>query len=147
MSSGCLLTVHVKGKLPPSSWLARRQSELLLSSNCLEKRPSCHSGELKRLIGTQHKTPFVTSGCRTRSAFSGFLPVYFQVTSSMVRLLSLGRRFFSQAQQWTCWSVGEIMKKLEEKNQNQETMKLDSHRMIQFILCPQTTGAIQQLPR
>lgn len=92
-------------------------------------------------------TPFVTSGCRTRSAFSDFLPVYFQVTSSMVRLLSLGKRFFSQAQQWTCWSVGEIMKKLEDKNQNQETIKLDSHRMIQFILCPQTTGAIQQLPR
>lgn len=57
-----------------------------------------------------------------RSAFSHFLPVYFQVTSSMVRLLSSGKRFFSQAQQWTCWSVGEIMKKLEQTNWNQETM-------------------------
>lgn len=50
------------------------------------------------------------------------LPVYFQVTSSRMRLLSSGMYFFSQAQQWTCWSVGEIMKKLKvgpKNNQNQ----------------------------
>lgn len=43
----------------------------------------------------------------------GPLPVYFQVTSSRIRLLSSGMYFLSQAQQWTCWSVGEIMKKLK----------------------------------
>ena len=95
---------------------------MLFSSNCLERRPSHHSRHFKHLIGMQHKTPFVISGCIRRSAFSDFLPVYFQVTSSMVRLLSSGKRFFSQAQQWTCWSVGEIMKKLEQTNRNQETM-------------------------
>lgn len=54
------------------------------------------------------------------------LPVYFQVTSSKSRLLSSGMCFLSQAQQWTCWSVGEIMKKLEmrtKSNQNQAAEK------------------------
>lgn len=69
----------------------------------------------------KHKAPSVTSGRATRSAFRGALPVYFQVTSSMVKLLSSGKWFFSQAQQWTCWSVGEIIKKLEKKPRNNES--------------------------
>ena len=48
-----------------------------------------------------------------RLTLEGPLPVYFQVTSSRIRLLSSGMYFLSQAQQWTCWSVGEIMKKLK----------------------------------
>lgn len=43
------------------------------------------------------------------------LPVYFQLTSSRWRCGSVGMCFFIQDQQWTCWSVGEIMKKLERR--------------------------------
>lgn len=43
------------------------------------------------------------------------LPVYFQLTSSRWSCGSLGLCFFIQDQQWTCWSVGETMKKLERR--------------------------------
>lgn len=106
------------------SWLPRKKvSELLFSSRCLERRLNRNSRHFKQWISMQHETPFVILNCLRRSAFRDFLPVYFQVTSSKTRLLSSGRRFFSQVQQWTCWSVGEIMKKLEQTNQTQETMK------------------------
>lgn len=101
----------------------KRVSELLFSSQCLERRLNRNFRHFKQLTGTQQETPFVILSCLRRSAFSDFLPVYFQVTSSRTRLLSSGRRFFSQDQQWTCWSVGEIMKKLEQTNQTQQTMK------------------------
>jgi len=87
-----------------SSQLARKKSLIIGFT-----QPQLHRHHNK------HKTPFVTSGRAIRSAFSDALPVYFQVTSSIVKLLSSGKWFFSQAQQWTCWSVGEIIKKLEKK--------------------------------
>lgn len=48
------------------------------------------------------------SGCGLRG-----LPVYFQLTSSRWRCGSLGICFLIHDQQWTCWSVGEMMKKLQ----------------------------------
>ncbi len=45
-------------------------------------------------------------------------PVYFQLTSSRWSWGSLGMCFLIQDQQWTCWSVGEMMKKLK-KPENQ----------------------------
>lgn len=66
------------------------------------------------------------------------LPVYFQVTSSRSRLLSSGMCFLSQAQQWTCWSVGEIMKKLEVRpksnNQNRAAEKITKQSSSQLVL-------------
>lgn len=114
-------------KPSPDSWQERRAvsqlracyegvSELQSSSSCLERRPRHHSRHSEHGTGMQHRTALVISGCIKRFVFRGFLPVYFQVTSSTVRLLSSGKRSFSQAQQWTCWSVGEIMKKLEQTN-------------------------------
>lgn len=46
-------------------------------------------------------------------------PVYFQLTSSRWRCGSFGMCFFIQDQQWTCWSVGETMKKLERRQMSE----------------------------
>lgn len=61
----------------------------------------------------------IDSNPDTQSLWSGaeepISPVYFQLTSSRWSCGSLGMCFLIQDQQWTCWSVGEMMKKLETR--------------------------------
>lgn len=64
---------------------------------------------LNRVIKAEHQWCF----CCT--------PVYFQLTSSRWRCGSLGMCFFIQDQQWTCWSVGEMIKKLKRKKKQHLT--------------------------
>lgn len=115
-------------------------SELLFSSSCSERRPRHHSRHFEQGTGMQHRTPLVISGCIKRFVFRGLLPVYFHVTSSTVRLLSSGKRSLSQAQQWTCWSVGEIMKKLEETSRNRETSSFFVHKLLEPFDSSQANG-------
>lgn len=63
------------------------------------------------------------------------LPVYFQLTSSRWRCGSLGMCFFIQDQQWTCWSVGETMKKLERGQIRDFSLNVDDHQHIRGRWC------------